>query len=122
VYGSFALKYGACDVGGISTHAGPYNYLSPVIFHGVNWGDWCVVHSGKRIHKDQRVLDLANLREIGSAREVENLFRDEPLFKEVPVWRTLDKNDTKDFEGMRKNVRSWLETAITGTTKSAPDY
>ena len=33
------------------------------------------------------------------------------------MWRTLDKNDTKDFEGMRKNVRSWLETAITGTTK-----
>jgi len=65
----------------------------------------------------QRVLDLANLQDIQSAREVENLFRDEPLFQQVRVWRMLDPTDTKDLKGMRENVRSWLNTAMTGTIK-----
>lgn len=65
----------------------------------------------------QRVFDLANLPQVRSAREVEDLFRSEPLFKDVRLWRTLDPRDTKDFEIMRKNVRSWLDTAMTGTSK-----
>jgi hypothetical protein len=65
----------------------------------------------------QRVFDLANLRDMRSARQVENLFRYEPLFKDVPLWRQVHPKDTKDFEGMRKNLRRWLDAVMTGTNQ-----
>ena len=112
MYGSFALKYGGCDVGAFPTHAGPYNYLSPVIFHGVNWGDRCVVDS-----KPHARLGRADgqSRKLGSTQATRRMF----MAGNGICVRTIPMMVRKSWSSVSSEF--WTPTRSTARQRSSPD-
>ena len=63
----------------------------------------------------EAALEFANLLEIESARQVEAIFERTQHVANSPIWKKLpDPNDTKDFQGLRRELYGWLGDITAG--------